>query len=90
MAGPTSPRRTQVFSSDYGLAVDISSADHVFPQGCRALYVGGAGNVVVKFIGDEGRTSVTLTGVPAGTLLPIALYSVVRTSTTASAMVALF
>lgn len=51
-----------------------------------ALYVGGAGNVVaVK--GDN--TTVTFTGVPAGTVLPISCRRVNNTNTTATAIVAL-
>lgn len=49
------------------------------PGGCtRALWVGGAGNVVVL---DEDGTESTITGVPAGTLLPIRVKRVKATST---------
>ena len=53
----------------------------------RALYVGGAGNVSVLMAGDE---TVTLTGVPAGTLLPIRVRRVNATSTTATAITAIW
>lgn len=53
----------------------------------RALYVGGAGNVVV--IMDGGQT-VTFTGVPAGTILPIRVSRVKSTSTTATSILSLW
>lgn len=52
----------------------------------RWLFVGGAGNVVC--IMQDG-TTVTFTGVLAGTLLPIRCSRVMATSTTATNMVAL-
>ncbi len=52
----------------------------------RALWVGGAGNLVVMFSGDSA--TVTLVGVAAGTLLPIQV-KLVHTSTTATSIVAL-
>ena len=52
----------------------------------RGLFVGGAGNVVV--IMADG-TTVTITGVTAGTLLPIRVSRVKATGTTATNMVAL-
>ena len=52
----------------------------------RAIYVGGAGNVVA--VRHDG-TTVTFTAVPAGTVLPIAVRRINSTSTTATAIVAL-
>lgn len=53
----------------------------------RALYVGGAGNLAVIMVGGE---TVTLTAVPAGTLLPIRVDRVLAIGTTATAIVALW
>jgi hypothetical protein len=53
----------------------------------RGLYVGGAGNVAVRFPGSA--TSVTFTAVPAGTILPIKPEKVMSTGTTATDIVAL-
>lgn len=53
---------------------------------CRAIYVGGAGNVVA--VRHDG-TAVTFSSVPAGTVLPIAVRRINSTSTTATSIVAL-
>jgi hypothetical protein len=53
----------------------------------RALYVGGAGNLVVTM---QGGGNVTFTGVPAGTVLPIRVTHVLSTSTTATSIVNLY
>jgi hypothetical protein len=52
----------------------------------RALYVGGAGNIVAVMYDD---TTCTFTAVPAGSVLPIAVKRVNATSTTATNIVAL-
>jgi hypothetical protein len=54
----------------------------------RALYVGGAGNVVVRLSGDAAN--VTLVGVVAGTILPIRAILVASTSTTATNIIGLY
>ena len=53
----------------------------------RAIYVGGAGDVVA--VRHDGST-VTFAGVQAGTVLPVACRRVNSTSTTATSIVALF
>ena len=55
---------------------------------CRALWVGGAGNVAVKAIDDTA--AVTISGVAAGTVLPVACRYVMSTNTTATLIVALY
>jgi hypothetical protein len=54
---------------------------------CRSLWIGGAGNLSVIAMHDT--VAVTITGVPAGTLLPIACNKVMA-ATTATAIVAIF
>lgn len=56
----------------------------------RALWVGGAGDVRVTFLGldEEPGNTVTLVGVTAGTLLPIRVTHVLA-GTTATNIVAL-
>lgn len=53
-------------------------ATNYLPEATRAIYVGGAGNVVVQ--GADGN-SVTFTAVPAGTILALRAYRVLATST---------
>jgi hypothetical protein len=53
----------------------------------RALWIGGAGNVVLRFADDTAE--VTLTGVPAGTLLSVQVKLVKATGTTATGIVAM-
>jgi hypothetical protein len=55
--------------------------------GCRALYVGGAGNLVLDFA--DGQNNVTLSAVPAGTVIPVAALRV-KVATTATLIVALY
>lgn len=55
---------------------------------CRAIYVGGAGNVIVA--SKVGGTLVTFTAPPVGSILPIELnQGIVDATTTATALVAL-
>jgi hypothetical protein len=53
----------------------------------RAVYVGGAGNLAVVMYAGE---TVTFTGVPAGSLLPIRVKQVLSSSTTATTILALW
>lgn len=53
----------------------------------RALYVGGAGNLVVTMAGGG---DVTFTAVPAGSILPIRVSRVKSTNTTATSIVNLY
>lgn len=53
----------------------------------RAVYVGGAGNIVAV-MGDG--TTATFSAVPAGTVLPIQPRRINSTSTTATLMLALY
>lgn len=58
-----------------------------FTDVCRAIWVGGVGNVVVVW--PDNSTSL-FTAVAAGTLLQVRARRVNATSTTASLMVALY
>lgn len=81
-----------IYAATQGRAV--TPTDNTAIPVCRALWVGGAGNLVVKFADVQDVTvagnTVTLTGVPAGTLLPIAVKCVQSASTTATSIVALY
>lgn len=56
-------------------------------EGARAIYVGGAGNVNVDLLG--GGTAV-LTGLSAGQIVVVAVTRIRATSTTATALQALY
>lgn len=85
-------RNSAVYSAYKGVAV--TPADNTRIETTRALWVGGAGNIVVKFsdVADPtvAGSTVTLTAVPAGTLLPIQVNCVNSASTTATSIVALY
>lgn len=71
-------------------AVTKSDTDDVARVGSeypRALWVGGAGNVVL--VAPDGSVA-TFEGVAAGTLLPIRFKRINSTSTTATLMVAIY
>lgn len=69
------------------VAIGETTAGDGLAKAPRAVYVGGAGNVVA--VNDDGTTA-TFTGVPAGTVLPIMPKRINATSTTATALVALY
>ena len=68
----------------YGLAVTPSDST-VLPF-CRALYIGGGGNLTVRDIND----TVLYSNVQAGSILPIQVDQVRATGTTATNIVALY
>lgn len=70
-----------------GFAAVTPSDSTNFARLARALYVGGAGNVVV--VGKDG-VAVTFTGVPAGSILPVECIRVNATNTTATNIVRLW
>ena len=67
-------------------AVAITPSDSTVIPATRGLWVGVAGNVVVRM---ASGASVTFTGVPIG-ILPIQVDQVKSTSTTATTMLALY
>lgn len=70
--------------SSYKTAVPSDSS----PQNCRAIYVGGAGDVTIK--GKDGNT-VLFKAPPVGTILPLVLDGefLMATGTTATLMILL-
>lgn len=55
---------------------------------CRSIFVGGAGNVAILASGDTA--AVTITGVAAGSVIPVEARRVMSTNTTATAIVAMY
>lgn len=70
-------------NTDPGMAPFAIAKSDSTEQNARGLYVGGAGDVVVT---NLNGTTVTFTGVVAGTILPIFAYKVMA-ATTASNIV---
>lgn len=73
-------------ASDTSLAVTPS--DSAAQPVCRALFVGGAGNITGRLAGDVVDT--VFNGIAAGTILPLQFKLIKATGTTATGMVALF
>jgi hypothetical protein len=72
----------------YGSAIAVTPSDST-QINCRAIYIGGAGNIAIKT--QPGATAVTLTAPPVGTILPIMIDGgqIMATNTTATLIVAL-
>lgn len=71
-----------LFSAISGIAITAvnGGSDQALTKSCRAVYVGGAGNLVCRLVGDTA--DVTLTGLLAGTVYPFAVASITATGTT--------
>lgn len=69
------------------LAVDLTTTDHDMNGVASHLYVGGAGNVVVQM---ADGTTVTLTAIAIGVWHRMQFQKIIKTSTTATLMVAGF
>lgn len=54
---------------------------------CRALYVGGGGDVTIQ---DVAGNTITFAGIPTGTVLPVKAMRVMATDTDATAIVAIW
>lgn len=76
------------FSEPATTAVAVTASDSTDLSGTRGLYVGGAGDLAVRLVGAPS-TTVTISTVAAGTLLPIRVTRVMA-ATTATAITALY
>lgn len=83
MGAPNNPTATG--STSPALQYETVTPGTPLAASCRALYVGGTGDIVVR---AADGTSVTFAAVPAGVLLPIITKLVV--SATATNVVALY
>jgi hypothetical protein len=75
---------------DYKAAFAVTPNDSAnLPHGeCRGIYVGGAGNIVLRT--NRDAAAVTLIAVPVGTVLRLSAVQILATSTTATNLVALY
>lgn len=72
------------------LAAAVAPSDTVdLPTPAKALYIGGAGNVVLVPLSQVGNAGVTFANVPAGSILPMRCRCVLATGTTATLIVAI-
>lgn len=78
--------QTGLTSPAWGAAAIVPSDAVPLAQTTRAIYVGQAGDLRLHMASAE---VVTLTAVPAGTLLPLRVVQVLATGTTAGALVGL-
>lgn len=69
-------------------ALDASSSDAATSYGaCRAVHVGGDGDIAVTM---EGGGNVTFAGCKAGQIYPYAITALLNSGTTATGVVALY
>jgi hypothetical protein len=64
----------------------------VFEQPTRGIYIGGAGDLVVDFMGyddEAGAVDVTFVGLPTGTLIPLRAVKV-KAATTATNLLGIY
>jgi hypothetical protein len=78
----------QITSPIYHGFVAVTTSDTALVN-CRAIYIGGAGNIALSI--DGATAAVTITAPPVGTILPIELSGgrIMSTNTTATNIVAL-
>lgn len=69
-------------------AAAVTPSDSTDLTGVRGLYVGGAGDVAVRMI-NAPTTTVTISAVAAGTILPVRVTRVMA-ATTATAITAFY
>ncbi len=79
---------SQLNVSTYGSFAAVTPSDTTLIN-CRAIYVGGAGNITIS---KDGTTAgILFTAPPVGAIIPVELNQgrIMATGTTATAMVAL-
>lgn len=79
--------RTADSMSPYWDADAVTPSDDTVIPCTRAIYVGGAGNIVVRM--HATQNNITFTAVPVGTILRIQVDQILATDTTATNLVAL-
>lgn len=91
MAGPRG-RSSEIYSA--GKGVIITPADNTEIPATRGVYVGGTGDLVVKFVDNGDPTvaggTVKFSAVPVGMILPIQVNCINSSGTTATLIVALY
>lgn len=76
------------FSYRQGVAITPSDTANLPGGTARGLYTGAGGAIVLRM--DDSAITLTLTGVPAGQILPLTTSRVLATGTTATGLIALY
>ncbi len=80
-------KKTATHTASICLAVTPNDSTDLTYSTCRAIYVGGDGNIALV---DGAGATVTFTGVTAGSILPVQTARINATGTTATSLVALY
>lgn len=80
-------KKTATHSATVCLAVTPSDSTDLTYSTCRAIYVGGAGNISLV---DGNGATIVFSGVTAGSILPVQTARINATGTTATSIIALY
>jgi len=80
-------KKTATHSATVCLAVTPSDSTDLTYSTCRAIYVGGDGDISLV---DGNAATIVFTGVTAGSILPVQTARVNATGTTATSIIALY
>lgn len=67
-----------------GVAISYGGGDQTLTVPGRALYISGAGNLVVETVGGD---SLTFTGLLAGVIYPVAVRKIIQAGSSAAGLV---
>jgi hypothetical protein len=80
-------KKTATHSATVCLAVTPSDSTDLTYSTCRAIYVGGDGNISLV---DGNGATIVFSGVTAGSILPVQTARINATGTTATSIIALY
>ena len=80
-------KKTATHTATVCLAVTPSDSTDLTYSTCRAIYVGGDGNISLV---DGNGATIVFTGVTAGSILPVQTARINATGTTATSIIALY
>ena len=80
-------KKTATHSATVCLAVTPSDSTDLTYSTCRAIYVGGDGNISLV---DGNAATIVFTGVTSGSILPVQTARINATGTTATSIIALY
>jgi len=80
-------KKTATHTATVCLAVTPSDSTDLTYSTCRAIYVGGDGNISLV---DGNGATIVFSGVTAGSILPVQTARINATGTTATSIIALY